>query len=51
MKIIKYTFEITVEDDDQCPVGEAGGIENWIDDCEGVIYSELVSYAREENDD
>ncbi len=48
---IKFTFEIEVDDDGHCPVAIAGGIESWIDDCEGVIDSRLVSYEKVEDDD
>ena len=51
MKVVAYTFRITVKDDGYCPVAVAGGIEDWIDDCEGVIDSELVSLEHGEQDD
>ncbi len=47
---IKFVFEIEVEDDDHCPVAVASGVENWIDDCEGVIDSKMISFTRREDD-
>ena len=50
--MIRMVFEIDVDDSDgHDPVMIAGGIENWIDDCEGVIDSRLVTYQRIDDDD
>lgn len=47
---IKFVFEIEAEDDGWDPIAIAGGIEHWIDDCEGVIDSRLISYERVKED-
>lgn len=48
---IKFIFEVEVDDDGHCPVAISGGVLNWIDDCEGVIDSQLVSYQRVDDED
>lgn len=50
-KTLVFTFEIEVEDDGHCPVAIAGGIENWIDDCAGVLDSRCVGQRDGEIDD
>ncbi len=48
--MIKFIFEIEAEEDGFDPVAIAGGIEHWIDDCEGVIDSRLVCYEIVKDD-